>query len=355
MGGILSSVFGGKRVLLWGVALWSLFTFSSALFANNFNLLILMRMLLGMSEGVGIPVVYNFVSKWIPPQERSRAITFCLSGSYLGTLTSMYFSSFLIVSSGWRYVFYICSIFGFSWCLFWQYFATDSPSSHSSIHVHERVMLESLIGSKQEYRRIPWAKLLTNYGVWAIVAGQVTSNWAFYILLTWTPTFFSSKLNVKISRMGVYTVLPYTVMFITTILGGSLADHLIRRKMSLVSVRRFMETLEFVSVLFLLCLGNVTNPNLAVFMISMALGFLAFGAAGHMANVMDIAPEYASILNGFTTTFATLPGVIGIPVTGWLLTHNGENWSQVFDLSAVILFMGALLFIIFSKGEKQIE
>jgi len=312
-------------------------------------------MLLGMSEGVGIPVVYNFISKWIPPQERSRAITFCLSGSYLGTLTSMYFSSFLVASSGWRYVFYLCSLFGFSWCIFWQYFASDSPSVHSGIHINERMMLESLIGYRHDYKKIPWAKLLSNLGVWAIVSGQVTSNWAFYILLTWTPTFFASKLKVKISRMGIYTVLPYTVMFLTTILGGSLADYLIRRKMALVSVRRIMETLELGAVLFLLYLGTVTNPNIGVFIISMALGFLAFGAAGHMANIMDIAPECASILNGFTTTFATLPGVIGIPVTGWLLATNGENWAQVFDLSALILFMGGLIFIIFSKGEKQIE
>lgn len=56
---------GGKVVMAWGVALWSLATFLTPWAAETSVLLLLsMRMLLGISEGVALPCMNNMIARY---------------------------------------------------------------------------------------------------------------------------------------------------------------------------------------------------------------------------------------------------------------------------------------------------
>ena len=81
-------------------------------------------------------------------------------------------------------------------------------------------------------------------------------------------------------------------------------------------------------------------------------------AVSHSAfwvNHLDIAPNYGGVLLGITNTFASIPGFVGNSVTGWLLQTTNNNWSAVFMCIAGINVFGAVVFLIFAKGEKIIE
>lgn len=56
---------GGKVVMAWGVALWSLATFLTP-WASETSLLALlaMRMLLGIAEGVALPCMNNMIARY---------------------------------------------------------------------------------------------------------------------------------------------------------------------------------------------------------------------------------------------------------------------------------------------------
>jgi ACS family sodium-dependent inorganic phosphate cotransporter len=60
------------------------------------------------------------------------------------------------------------------------------------------------------------------------------------------------------------------------------------------------------------------------------------------------------VIWGVSNTFATLPGIIGIYVTGWLVDRTGA-FSAPFVLTAAISLFGALFYLVFASGHRHID
>lgn len=85
-----------------------------------------------------------------------------------------------------------------------------------------------------------------------------------------------------------------------------------------------------------------------------ALGFMAFTWAGYSPNHLEIAPRYADVLTGVTNTFGTLPGVVGVAITGWLIDVTG-TYDAAFVLAAAMNVAGAVVWVLWAKGERVID
>lgn len=66
-----------------------------------------------------MPAMNNLLSKWVPVAERSRSLALVYSGMYLGSVTGLAFSPFLIHSYGWSSVFFSFGSFGTVWTALW--------------------------------------------------------------------------------------------------------------------------------------------------------------------------------------------------------------------------------------------
>jgi len=51
---------------------------------------------------------------------------------------------------------------------------------------------------------------------------------------------------------------------------------------------------------------------------------------------------------------ATVPGIVGVAVTGWLVQRTGA-YSAPFFLTAAVGVAGALVFLKFGSGRRQID
>src|SRR5690606_24185477 len=100
---------------------------------------------------------------------------------------------------------------------------------------------------------------------------------------------------------------------------------------------------------FLLLTINASSPAEAILLACGALGALGFTWAGYAPNHLEIAPRHADILMGVTNTAGTLPGIIGVAVSGWLLDTTG-SYVSVFILAAGITSVGALVWILFQRS-----
>jgi MFS transporter, putative metabolite:H+ symporter len=69
--GRMADLFGRKRVLIVGTAVFAAFTFLSA-FATGFVSLVILRMLAGLGEGAIFPVPYLMISELVNKQKRGR-------------------------------------------------------------------------------------------------------------------------------------------------------------------------------------------------------------------------------------------------------------------------------------------
>lgn len=66
-----------------------------------------------------MPAMNNILSKWVPLSERSRSLALVYSGMYLGSVTGLAFSPFLIHQLGWPSVFYSFGSLGTVWFTIW--------------------------------------------------------------------------------------------------------------------------------------------------------------------------------------------------------------------------------------------
>lgn len=356
LGGWLASRVGGKRVLLGGVVVWSLFTaLAPPAAAGGFAALIAARIGMGLGEGVSFPAIYALFSRWIPAGERSRAVGFNFSAIPLGTVFALVVTPWIIEHYGWPWAFYSFGALGLVWVVAWQLLVTASPEENPRVSPEELRAIRAGGEPAADAPRPPMLPFLASPAVWAIILSHFCNNWGGYVMLGLLPTYLNSQLGVKLDSVGWYTMAPSLVSFLCLNSAGAIGDRLIRGGMRVITVRKLMQTISFGSVaLALLAVAQIETAPLAIAVMCVSSAFGAAASAGFLANHLDIAPNHAGVLMGFSNTAGTLPGIFGLLISGWIIQTTG-SWVLVFQLAAAVKIVGLLFFLAFAKGEKEFD
>ncbi len=356
VGGRLADRFGGKMVLGAGVLSWSLFTMLTPPAAySGFAALVAARILMGMGEAVTFPSIYTLYSRWMPLTERSRAVALANSGIPLGTVFALIVTPIVVEALGWEWAFYIFGAVGVAWFLLWQARATSRPADHPAVTAAELEEIERGMAPQVEGAAVPWRALLSSMPVWAIIVAHFCNNWSLYVLLSWLPTFVNKGLGVDYSAVGWVTMIPHIGSFVFLNLAGSAADRLIARGMDVGRVRKLMQLIGFGGIAASLAVvGHVHTVWMAIAIMTTGSALGAFVTGGFAVNHMDIAPKHAGTLMGITNTAGTIPGIIGVYVTGVILEAT-QSWALVFSVAAGVTLVGLVFFLVFSSGRKLFD
>jgi ACS family sodium-dependent inorganic phosphate cotransporter len=355
LGGWIADRLGGKRVLAAGVALWSAATFFTPMAASaSFGTLLLMRAALGAGEALNFPAVHSLAARWTIGSERARAISLHFSGTALGTIVALLLSPLIIIHLGWPAVFYISGATGIIWLVCWWIKAADSPEDCDGLGSAELALIKAGRPDLPLAESIPWQRIFTEKSVWAIVIAHLCNNFGFYILLLWLPSYLHRVFQVPMERLGRLSVIPYIAAFVMQNLSGWFADRLHRGGMNLGTVRKLMQAASFVlGGGALLALPAIHSPRAAVALATVSLAGTGMGTGGFAVNHIDIAPRYAGILMGLSNTFATLPGIIGVAATGFILEATG-SFAAVFYLIAIVYAIWMVCYVAMASGERKI-
>jgi ACS family sodium-dependent inorganic phosphate cotransporter len=356
VGGLLPYRYGGKVVLGTGVLLWSLFTVLTppAAFAG-FGILLVVRVAMGMGEALTFPSLYSIYSRWIPLHERSRAVGLANSGIPLGTVFALVVTPYIVERLGWEWAFYLFGVVGVLWFVAWQRQVTAEPAQHPRISAEELALIEAGAPTAQLGAPPPLAFFLARAPIWAIIVAHFCNNWSLYVLLTWLPTFVNKGLGVDYAAVGWFAMIPHVASFFFLNIAGNLADRMIRSGMDVGRVRKLMQTIGFGGLATaLLIVGEVESAWAAIAVMSVGMALGAFSTGGFAVNHMDLAPKYAGTLMGLTNTAGTIPGVIGVFVSGLILEATG-SWALVFQVAAGITLIGLAFYLLFSSGRRLID
>jgi len=209
LGGWLADRFGGKRVLMAAVVIWSLGTFlTPPSAAISFGALLLIRSLLGLGESVHFPAAHSIAAQWTIASERSRAISLYVSGASLGTIVALLASPLIVLSLGWPAVFYISGGLGLLWLAAWMLLAADDPGNCVGISAQELVVIRADQPATPRAKSIPWAAILREKHVWAIVIAHLCNGFGAYIIILWLPSYLHQTFNVPMERLGAYSIVP---------------------------------------------------------------------------------------------------------------------------------------------------
>jgi ACS family sodium-dependent inorganic phosphate cotransporter len=306
-----------------------------------------------MGEGVAFPAIHSMLARWIPPQERSRAVSFIISATYIGTILPLASAPEIVSTVGWPAVFYIFGALGIVWYFGWQFICSGSPQLHTTIHPHEQHFIKEQLGRQENARGpIPWKNMLRAPAVWAIIINQFCSSYAFYTLLSWLPTYFDENYNISFDDLSIYAVLPYIVQGLCGILSGILADFLIHRSFSVTLVRKSMQSagLLLPAVFYaMLALIPATSIGVTTLLMSLALGTGTLTLAGVSVNHLDIAPKYSGIIFAMGNTSGTIAGIVGTTLSGNIVQVTA-SWQWVFGSMVIMSLLGTLSWLTMSKG-----
>ncbi len=356
VGGRLADRFGGKIVLGAGVLLWSLFTILTPPAAFiGLGILLLVRIGMGMGEAVTFPAFYSLYGRWIPAGERARAVAFTNSGVPLGTVIGLVVTPIIADRLGWEWVFYLFGALGAFWYLAWHRQVTASPEMDPLISQEELQSIQADRAGAQSVDSLRWWEFLRHAPVWAIIVAHFCNNWSLYVLLSWLPAFVNEGLGVDFSAVGWVTMIPHLASFIFLNFAGNLADRLIARGMDVGRVRKLMQTIGFGGIAgSLMVVGEVDSVWMAITIMVIGTSLGAFVTGGFSVNHMDIAPRHAGTLMGITNTAGTIPGIIGVYLSGMILQATG-SWALVFQVSAGVTIFGLIFFLLFASGKRLFD
>ncbi|XP_032124515.1 probable small intestine urate exporter isoform X3 [Sapajus apella] len=267
--GYVAGIFGAKYVVGAGLFISSVLTLFIPLAANaGVALLIVLRIIQGITQVMVLTGQYSIWVKWAPPLERSQLTTIAGSGSMLGSFVVLLVGGLLSQTIGWPYVFYIFGGIGCACCLLWFPLIYDDPVNHPFISAGEK-----------------------RYIVCSLA-----------------------------QQSGILSALPFVVGCICIILGGLLADFLLSRKiLRLITIRKLFTAIGvlFPSVI-LVCLPWVRSSH------SMTMTFLVLSSAissfcesGALVNFLDIAPRIQSLVGEMSSCFQLL-----LTYQAWLSTSS---------------------------------
>ncbi|XP_076084936.1 sialin-like [Mytilus galloprovincialis] len=364
-GGYLANRIGGKYLFGGGIFMSALLTVLTPLFAKGgVGLIVAIRVLAGLCEGVTYPSILAVWAKWAPPLERTKLATIAFSGSYIGTVISMLLSGYMLESGlGWPSIFYLFGGIALLWCVCWGYFIAESPSSHPTITSVEVEYIQANIGYTEEQTKNilpPWTDIFKSPAVWAIVAAHFAENWGFYTWLRELPSIMRHDLNFRIDKAGFVAAFPYLVMGSVVMSSGFFADYIYiylrgRAVVSTTAIRKlFTCGAFFFRLIFMVAAGYSMTPVVVYVCLALSVGLGGFAWAGFSVNHLDIAPQYASVTMGISNTFATIPGIISPLLTGAIIQNTDVGlWQILFYIDAAIYLLGAVFYGIFATGNRQ--
>lgn len=357
IGGRLADKMGGALVLGAGVLLWSLFTLLTPAAAFlGFSVLLLARLGMGMGESVTFPSVYNMVTRWVPSQDRSKAIALNASGIPVGTVFALIATPIIVDRLGWEWAFYLFGAVGIVWYAAWRFIATATPQTHPRISAEELAYIEAHAPASGTAAKLPrWSRLLANKPLWAIIVAHFANNWTLYVVLSWLPIYVNEGLGVDFKSVGYIAMLPHIASLVFLNVIGNVADRVLARGYNITTVRKTMQTIAFGGLA--ICLLGVTQVDTvwaAIGLMCLGKVFGAFGIGGHAVNHLDIGPNHAGTLMGITNTAGTIPGICGVLVTGYILEATG-SWAMVWGVTAGVTLFGMVFYLLFASGEKQFD
>lgn len=364
LGGRAAEYMGGKLVFGLGIVLSALLTIITPLSARfSTELLIAVRVIIGIVQGVVFPAINSMLATWVTPTERSRYNTIIFSGFPLGTVVCLPVGGWLCSSGfldGWPSPFYLFGGLGLIWGVAWFLLIHDRPEHHPRISNKELAQIQSCGKDikRAEVVAVPWKDIALSLPFWGLMAGSLGYDFGFYTLLTELPTYLKNIQHFDMSQNGLMSSLPFLVMWLWGYVWGSLMDRLTAASLlPLLSIRRLSMALAMYGPmigLVVMCFVNC-NTVLAMVVLCMAVGISGSANCGFLCSHQELAPNFAGTLLGFTNTLGSFAGILAPMITGSITEGNQtlSAWRSVFLITTAVYLVTNTLYIIFISNKVQ--
>jgi ACS family sodium-dependent inorganic phosphate cotransporter len=375
-GGYLTSKHSGRRVMPAGVAMWSLATAAVPLLAGTVPGLCVSRAAVGLGEAVAPSAATDMVSRVVPSNERSTAVSVVFGGLHVGSILGLLAAPYLITNFGWETVFVVFGAAGLVWVLWFEQLMAGIMASDpetAALLTADRLGVsaaaadaaaaaaDSHSGSHGGHAagpisgEVPWRAFLRSRAVQALMYTHFCNNWFHYTMLAWLPTYFTDTMSVDLLHAAQTALLPPLAGIAASAVAGPTADALIARGVPVPNVRKMAQCTAFLlpTACLLAASQPTDNSSLTVALITAALGISSFSLAGLYCTHQDLSPKYSSAMLGLTNTSGAIPGILGVAFTGLLYDQTGSWPVALFYPTMFFLLTGAAVYTLLGSNAPE--
>ena len=370
--GKIADIYGKKKVITWGIIIFTLGSFSSAM-APSGGMLLLSRVIQSVGSAMIFGNVYSLIASVFPGKDQGKALSLSVGTAYVGLAIGPVLGGFLTEFFGWRSIFLFSIPFGIAAIIAalklkgeWIEAADDKFSVSST----------SVLGLSLTGIIYGFSEITTTIGIISLVAGtvgvvifiwlqtkvenplihpellfnrayvinNVTSivNYGPGILTTFLLTLYLQNIrDLSPNQTGLLLCVQSVFIAIFSILTGKLFDSMKSRHIAAIGM-----VLTAISLTILTFLGETTSFVIIV----VALAILGSGYGLSAASSTEIAVEYVEkkfygLSSASLNTMRVVGQLMGMGVTLAVLnifignaTLNPSNYTQ-FIAGAKIPFL----------------
>ncbi|MGI6285778.1 MFS transporter [Neomoorella humiferrea] len=359
LSGFLCDRFGPKKVLVFSLVTWSLFTIYMA-YMQNVTEWYIRNALFGIFVGTEFVPSARLIARWFPKRERAQAQgvlswSWIITPAWAPILTTFLASYF----NDWRPVFIWLGLFGLIPLVIVLLLIYDRPEqvrwlSDSEVKESYADELESGIlkdaGIKREHlaqeakkAQIPLRNILLNKSFIAVVLSYLACQMTFWGIVTWSPSYLSEVFKFKLTAMGAWASIYFAAGVIGAFLSSRISDKLFNGRRRPMIILSFLGTFPFI---LLLALARPGISHMGLMLILAGAGFFANMIWGPiLAWPADVfSPEMYGRALGFVTGVAYFGAAFAPLIMSRLIikTTTGVSYTYAWTFIAICAIAGLI-------------
>ena len=323
--GWLSDRFCVYRLVAAGLVVWSLATFLTG-FASGLAMLVGLRLLLGIGEGVAFPTASKIIARHVAGGRRGIANGALAAALAFGPALGTFAGGLILNAYGWRPIFWVFGALTLIWVVPWL--IVSKPYWRTG---------------GQDSTAVPVRDVLRYPAVWALGLGHFVNTYGFYFLLAWLPLFLVKQRGFTILEMTEMATAGYVIQGVAAIAWGWLSDRVVASGWNEGALRKgLMAFYQVVTAVAILGIGFSASQG-AIFgwlVAASAVGGIG-GANAYAITQIFAGPKAAGTWVGVMNGIGNTSGIVGPVLTGLLIERTG-SYLWAFGVSAAIVAIGAL-------------
>jgi ACS family hexuronate transporter-like MFS transporter len=302
--------------------------------AMNFGFLLGTRCMLGMGEGGAFPAATRVVAEWVPSHQRSTAMGIINAGTAIGSVLAPPLIGIILLTVGWRMVFFAAGAAGFAWVIWWS--TSYKGNNDASI---------ATLDARLVATQLSFADVLGMRRVQVLVFAKFMSDSAWYFYLFWLPKYLYDVRGFDVKHVSYYAWIPYAASGVGSFLGGWLSSALLKRGRSLDFSRKFVLGL---SAMFMPVVMLVPHVPVGWALVLFSIAFFCQQSWSGLIMTLpaDIFPLSAvGSVSGLIGFGGAIGGAIFGVVAGFLLGH-GFGYGTLFLIVGTFHLIGFLAILL---------
>jgi MFS transporter, ACS family, glucarate transporter len=354
-GGWLADRLGPRLVLTAGVVWWGIFTTLTAAVSPALTgavfFFVCVRFLLGAGEAIIFPASNQFVSRWIPTQERGIANGLIFAGVGAGAGSAPAIVTYIMVHYGWRWSFWLSAVLGLLVGIIWFLTARDTPEQHARVSASELAHIQTGRTTNEPSgnaaaagrHALPWSVILRSKEVWLVTLSYFCFGYVAWIFFSWFHRYLFKVRGLDLKSSAFYSTLPPLAMVACSLLGGVINDKLTKAYGKRVGRCGIAAFALFLTAVLLVLGSQAVSAQLASLVLAGGAGALYLAQSSYWSVTADIAGPRAGSTSGFMNMGAQLGGGVTAVLTPVIAVHLG--WTYPFLFAATLSALGAVAWL----------